>query len=152
MPHHRQRLAGSLDGGNDLGIDGHTRELVENDADPEFAGRLFAQTGIGLGGFRDDEGIADLRQRYAIEHAGDIAHRLGLNEIHGIAPACAIGTMPASTAAWAPPEEPPAEWPCFQGLQVLPNSTLSVLADIEYSGAAERPRMLTPEAFSMSTK
>src|SRR5215510_8848335 len=65
---------------------------------------------------------------------------------------CAIGTMLASTAAWAPPEEPPAEWPCFQGLQVLPNSTLSVLADIEYSGAAERPRMLTPEAFSMSTK
>ena len=30
--------------------------------------------------------------------------------------------------------------------------TLSVVDDIEYSGAAERPRMLTPEAFSRSRK
>ena len=29
---------------------------------------------------------------------------------------------------------------------------LSVVAAIEYSGAADRPRMLTPEALSMSTK
>jgi hypothetical protein len=29
---------------------------------------------------------------------------------------------------------------------------LSVVADMEYSGAAERPRMLTPEALSMSRK
>src|SRR5262245_65452407 len=65
---------------------------------------------------------------------------------------CAIGTMPAVTAAWPPPVEPPAEYPFFQGFDVLPNMALSVVEDIEYSGAAERPRMLTPEARNSSAK
>ncbi len=33
---------------------------------------------------------------------------------------CAMGTMPAITAAMPPPVEPPADQPCFQGLEVLP--------------------------------
>src|SRR5574342_830538 len=65
---------------------------------------------------------------------------------------CAMGTMPAITAAMPPPVEPPAEKPCFQGFEVLPNMALSVVAAMEYSGAAERPRMLTPAAFRESTK
>ncbi len=35
---------------------------------------------------------------------------------------------------------------------MLPNIALSVEADIEYSGAAERPMMLTPDALSRSTR
>src|SRR5512145_1671567 len=64
----------------------------------------------------------------------------------------AMGTMPAITAAMPPPVEPPADQPCFQGLEVLPNMALSVVAAMEYSGAAERPMMLTPEALRRSTK
>jgi hypothetical protein len=37
-------------------------------------------------------------------------------------------------------------------LEVLPWRTLSVVAAMEYSGAAERPRMLTPAALSISTR
>src|SRR2546426_1946257 len=63
---------------------------------------------------------------------------------------CAIGTMPAATAAMPPPVEPPAEYPRFHGVDVLPRSALSVVPDIEYSGAADRPRMLTPDALNSS--
>src|SRR5215813_2852881 len=35
--------------------------------------------------------------------------------------ACAIGTMPAATAAAEPPLEPPALWSRFQGFRVGPN-------------------------------
>ena len=65
---------------------------------------------------------------------------------------CAIGTMPAATAAMPPPVEPPAEYPRFQGVDVFPCSALSVVPDIEYSGAAERPRMLTPDARNSSPR
>ena len=33
---------------------------------------------------------------------------------------CAMGTMPEITAAMPPPVEPPAEYPCLQGVEVLP--------------------------------
>src|SRR5580700_375701 len=39
---------------------------------------------------------------------------------------CAIGSMPAATAAAAPPLEPPALYARFQGLRVGPNSRGSV--------------------------
>jgi hypothetical protein len=32
----------------------------------------------------------------------------------------AMGTIPAATAAAAPPLEPPAEWPSLRGVDVLP--------------------------------
>ena len=41
--------------------------------------------------------------------------------------AWAIGTMPAATAAEAPPEEPPAVWSVFQGFRVCPKSVDSVV-------------------------
>src|SRR5215813_11532802 len=63
---------------------------------------------------------------------------------------CAIGTMPAATAAIPPPVDPPAEYACFHGVDVLPYSALSVVPDIEYSGAAERPSTLTPDALNIS--
>ena len=59
---------------------------------------------------------------------------------------CAIGTRPAATAAMPPPVDPPAEYPDFHGVEVLPCSALSVVPDMEYSGAADRPRMFTPDA------
>ena len=61
---------------------------------------------------------------------------------------CAIGTMPETTAATAPPLEPPALKPLRQGVLVLPYSAPSVVPAIEYSGAALRPMMLTPAAFT----
>jgi hypothetical protein len=63
---------------------------------------------------------------------------------------CAIGTMPAITAAIPPPVDPPAEYPARQGVDVWPYSAPSVVPAIEYSGAADRPRMLTPDARTSS--
>ena len=42
-------------------------------------------------------------------------------------PACAIGTMPAATAAAEPPEDPPVEWSGSHGLRLGPNAAGSVV-------------------------
>ena len=54
------------------------------------------------------------------------------------------GTMPAATAAAAPPLEPPALRPSAQGLRVGPVSSGSVDALMPNSGVAVRPRMRSP--------
>src|SRR5215813_12395270 len=58
--------------------------------------------------------------------------------------ACAIGRMPAATAAAAPPDEPPAECSRFHGLRHDPNRRGSVFGLMPNSGVELRPMMLRP--------
>ena len=58
--------------------------------------------------------------------------------------ACAAGTMPAATAAAAPPLDPPAEWSRFHGLRVGPNSSGSVDALSPISGVLVLPKTTSP--------
>ena len=58
----------------------------------------------------------------------------------------AAGTMPAATAAAAPPLEPPELRSRFQGLRVGPFTTGSVAALRPNSGVFVRPRMTSPAA------
>src|SRR5262245_55499288 len=64
----------------------------------------------------------------------------------------AMGTIPAITAAMPPPVEPPADQPCFQGFDGLPNMAHSVVAGMVYPGAGGRPMTLPPAALSRSAK
>ncbi|CAB4802217.1 unannotated protein [freshwater metagenome] len=65
--------------------------------------------------------------------------------------ACAIGTMPAATAAADPPDEPPGEWSGFQGFLVIPNASGSVLGRLPHSGLAPRPTIDRPAVSKRST-
>src|SRR5581483_1359891 len=56
----------------------------------------------------------------------------------------AIGTMPAATAAAAPPEEPPGERPVSHGLRVAPHSAVSVMPLSANSGVAVLPKITRP--------
>jgi hypothetical protein len=56
----------------------------------------------------------------------------------------AIGTMPAATAAAAPPLEPPGVRVKSQGLFVRPNSSGSVTARIANSGRLVLPKTTSP--------
>ncbi len=47
---------------------------------------------------------------------------------------CASHAMPVASATAAPPEEPAAERVVFQGLRVLPKTSLKVLAPAPNSG------------------
>jgi hypothetical protein len=58
--------------------------------------------------------------------------------------AWAAGTIPAATAAAAPPEDPPAECVVRQGLRVGPNSTDSVDVVMPNSGDADLPKSTSP--------
>ena len=59
--------------------------------------------------------------------------------------ACAIGTIPAATAAAAPPLEPPVLWARFHGLRVgPPYRTASVDGLIAISGVVVRPKITSP--------
>ena len=61
--------------------------------------------------------------------------------------ACAAGTMPAETAAAAPPEEPPALRSRSHGLWVAPKSVDSLLGDMNIlatSTVDEMAKGLTP--------
>ena len=60
--------------------------------------------------------------------------------------ACAAGTMPAATAAAAPPLEPPALCAGFQGLRVAPNASGSVVGSSASSGVLVRPSEIRPAA------
>src|SRR5690606_38328367 len=60
--------------------------------------------------------------------------------------ACATGTMPEATAAAEPPEEPPADTPCFHGLCTGPCNMFSVVRLNPISGDLERPRLMSPAA------
>ncbi len=57
---------------------------------------------------------------------------------------CATGTMPAATAAAAPPEEPPGVRSRSHGLRVGPNSRASLVGRIPYSGSVVVPTMTKP--------
>ena len=65
--------------------------------------------------------------------------------------AWAIGSMPAATAAAAPPLEPPALWPRFHGLRVGPNSRGSVDGAMPISGVFDLPTMTRPARFIRAT-
>src|SRR6185295_4481462 len=66
--------------------------------------------------------------------------------------ACASGTMPAATAAAAPPEEPLAESVRPQGLCVTPSSKVSVLPIMPSSLVALLPTVSSPAASARSLK
>ncbi len=61
--------------------------------------------------------------------------------------AWATGTMPAATAAAAPPELPPAEYSGFHGLRVFPHSVETVFGSWPNSGDVVLPKMLSPAAW-----
>ena len=57
---------------------------------------------------------------------------------------CAIGTMPAATAAAAPPLDPPAVRPVSQGLRVGPKRRGSVVGPTASSGVLVLPMNTSP--------
>src|SRR6266566_700998 len=65
--------------------------------------------------------------------------------------ACAMGSMPAATAAAAPPLEPPALISQFQGFLVGPNSRGSVEVESPNSGVLVLPKMTRPARFMRAT-
>ena len=58
--------------------------------------------------------------------------------------AWAAGTIPAATAAAAPPDEPPVMWSRLHGLRVCPNRLDSVVVVSPSSGEALRPNTTSP--------
>ena len=62
----------------------------------------------------------------------------------------AIGTVPAATAAAEPPEDPPGERSCFQGLRVIPKVE-SVAPNTHSSGTRVMPTTIAPAARSRAT-
>src|SRR5688572_32216037 len=66
--------------------------------------------------------------------------------------ACASGTMPAATAAAAPPDEPLADSVSCQGLCVTPSSSVSVLPIRPSSLVALLPTVTSPAACTRSLK
>ena len=65
---------------------------------------------------------------------------------------CAIGTMPAATAAAAPPLEPPGVRSRSHGLRVGPNRRDSVVGRIPISGSAVLPTITNPASRSRLTR
>ena len=65
--------------------------------------------------------------------------------------ACAIGMMPAATAAAAPPLEPPGVTDGFQGLRAGPNSFGSLNGRMPSSGRFVLPKMTAPARRKRST-
>ena len=60
--------------------------------------------------------------------------------------AWAMGTMPAATAAAAPPLDPPGEWSMFHGFRVAPHAVGSVAGRLPNSGLLERPAITNTAA------
>src|SRR5437763_9195964 len=58
--------------------------------------------------------------------------------------ACAKGTMPLATAAADPPDEPPVEWPGFQGLRAGGTDFGSAVTVVPNSGTLVRPSGTNP--------
>ena len=71
-------------------------------------------------------------------------HAAGMRIDPPPSPAPATGTMPAATAAAAPPLLPPGVCPRFQGLRAGPNSTGSVTPIRANSGVLVLPKILRP--------
>jgi hypothetical protein len=64
---------------------------------------------------------------------------------------CAIGTMPAATAAPEPPDEPPGVRSRSQGLRVGPNRRGSVTGMIPSSGELVLPTITKPASLIRRT-
>jgi hypothetical protein len=60
--------------------------------------------------------------------------------------ACAIGTIPAATAAAEPPLDPPVECLRFQGLWLAPYATGSVVTVAPNSGVLVFPKFTSPRS------
>ena len=58
----------------------------------------------------------------------------GLRKLPPMSEPCATHAMPVASATAAPPEEPASERAVFQGLRVLPKTSLKVLAPAPNSG------------------
>ncbi len=65
---------------------------------------------------------------------------------------CAIGTIPAATAAAEPPEEPPGVRAWSQGLRVTPVWRGSVVGRIPNSGMLVMPMTTKPASRSRRTR
>src|SRR4029077_5409341 len=65
--------------------------------------------------------------------------------------ACAIGTMPAATAAAEPPDDPPGECSRFHGLCAGPYSLHSVVGRMPNSGTLVLPSGINPAALKLVT-
>ena len=65
---------------------------------------------------------------------------------------CAIGTIPAATAAAAPPLEPPGVRSSAHGFAVGPNRRGSVVGRIPFSGMFVLPTITNPAARSRATQ
>ena len=71
-------------------------------------------------------------------------HELGIRIDPPPSLPCAAGTMPAATAAAAPPDEPPAVRSRSHGLRVLPLCVVSVEAARPISGVIVLPKITRP--------
>src|SRR5215469_15695040 len=65
--------------------------------------------------------------------------------------ACAIGTIPAATAAAEPPLEPPVDLDRSHGLRAGPNKRGSVVASNPNSGVFVLPTTISPARLSLAT-
>lgn len=65
--------------------------------------------------------------------------------------ACAIGTMPAATAAALPPLEPPDDLERSHGFRVGPHASGSVTGTLPNSGEFERLKIIKPASMNLCT-
>ena len=63
--------------------------------------------------------------------------------------ACAIGTIPAATAAAAPPDEPPGEYFIFHGFFAGNSLGGSDVKASPNSGTAVNPKVISPEPWNL---
>ena len=66
--------------------------------------------------------------------------------------ACAIGTIPAATAAAAPPEEPPGEYSVFHGFSAGSSFGGSDVNANPSSGTAVSPKVISPDSWNFENK
>ena len=72
--------------------------------------------------FGSTSGTVDVRPRDGFRPTTP-HHALGIRIEPPMSPACATGTMPAATAAAAPPLDPPEDRDVSQGFRVGPNAS-----------------------------
>ena len=95
----------------------------------------------GAGETRPREGLRPKRPQ----------HEAGMRIEPPPSDACAIGARPATTAAAAPPLDPPGVWSGFQGLRQMPLRSDSVTAVMPNSGVFVLPITTKPAARSRRT-
>src|SRR5215210_2851637 len=78
-------------------------------------------------------------------------HEAGMRMEPPPSPACAIGTIPAATAAADPPLEPPTDRPGSHGLRQGPKRSGSVVGWMPNSGVLVFPTTTSPARFKRAT-